>query len=169
MQAPYDAREVGNYVLRLAKASDIEVTQMSLLKIVFYAHGWYLASKDAPLVKQPIEAWEYGPVIKVLRDAFKDFGRRPIDRYAERLDLFTGEFVTVESRLAESDENFLDSIFTMYSHRSAFELSDMTHERGSPWDKVWNSKEAVGRMGLRIKNTEIREYFLQLGERQQRH
>lgn len=158
--APYDAREVSNFVIRLANENDLTLTQMSLLKIVFYAHGWYLASAGGPLFRQPVEAWEYGPVVKVVRDAFKDFGKGPITRPAERLDLQTGELVPVPDRLSSDDEDFVRSIFKLYSNKSAFELSDMTHERDSPWDKVWNSKVAVGRLGLRIKNEEIKDYFL---------
>lgn len=158
--APYDAREVSNYIIKLATNSGVRLTQMSLLKIVFYAHGWYLASLGVPLFKQPVEAWEFGPVVKVVRDAFKDFGKKPIDRFAERLDLESGELVPVPHQLAPEDENFVSSIFSLYANKSAFELSDMTHEKDSPWDKVWNSKVAVGRLGLRIKNEEIRDYFL---------
>lgn len=163
--APYDAREVSNYVLKLAEDSGRELTQMSLLKIIFYAHGWYLASKDKPLFKQPVEAWEYGPVVKVVRDAFKDFGKKPIKRFAERLDLETGELVSVGFNLSPDDEKFVSDVFTVYADRSALELSDMTHEKGSPWDKVWNTKTAVGRLGLRIKNEEIKDYFSQMAVR----
>lgn len=158
--APYDARQVSNYVLKLATDSGQKLTQMSLLKIIFYAHGWYLAVKDKPLFKQPVEAWEYGPVVKVVRDAFKEYGKRPIESFAERIDLETGELTPVAINLSLEDSAFVRDIFSLYAEKSAFELSDMTHESGSPWDKVWNSKNAVGRLGLRIRNDEIRDYFL---------
>lgn len=132
---------------------------MILLKLIFYCHGWYLAEHNRPLVKQQVEAWEYGPVIKVVRDAFKDFGKKHITRFAEKLDLETGELVSVGNTLSPEDERFVESIYWLYEQKSAFELSDMTHEQGSPWDKVWNTNEAVGRFGLRIKNEDIREYF----------
>lgn len=159
---PYDAREVGNYILTRAGKDGHQLTQMSLLKIMFYAHGWYLASTGNPLFKQPVEAWEHGPVVKVVRDAFKEFGKRPITRLAERLDLDTGELILVGNTLENDDEAFVDHVFLMYANKSAFELSDMTHQKDSPWDKVWNSQTAVGRLGLRIKNQEIREYFLEM-------
>jgi uncharacterized phage-associated protein len=163
--APYDAREVGNYVLKLAKASGRSLTQMSLLKIIFYSHGWYLAAKDQPLIKQPIEAWEYGPVIKVVRDAFRGFGKSAINRFAEKLDLETGELIPVGCTLSPDDERFVMSIYQLYEQKSAFELSDMTHEPGSPWDDVWNTKSAVGRFGLRIRNEDIRDFFKRMEAR----
>lgn len=162
LAAPYDAREVSNYVLKLATALGRSLTQMSLLKVIFYSHGWYLATYDQPLVKQPIEAWEFGPVIKVVRDAFKEFGKKPITRYAEKLDLETGELIAVGCTLSPTDEKFVHDIYRLYENKTAFQLSDMTHEPGSPWDKVWNTKSAVGRFGLRIRNEDIREYFKQM-------
>lgn len=167
--SPYDAREVSNFVLKLAKTSGQSLTQMGLLKIIFYAHGWYLASTGKPLFRQPVEAWEFGPVVKVVRDAFKDFGSKPIDRLAERLDLETGEFVLVKDCLSEEDRNFVEAVFRQYSVHTAFELSDMTHEKGSPWDLVWNSNQPIGRLGLRIKNEEIKKYFLALKEGEAHH
>lgn len=120
--SPYDAREVSNFVLKLANGSGRALTQMSLLKIIFYAHGWYLASKDKPLFRQPVEAWEHGPVVKVVRDAFKEFGSKPIDRMADRLDLETGELVAVSDWLEKDDETFVESIFdnTRFIPRSRF-------------------------------------------------
>ena len=162
LAAPYDAREVSNYVLKEGVKSEIPLTQMSLLKIIFYAHGWYLAVNDRPLFRQPVEAWEHGPVVKVVRDAFKEFGKRPITKLAERLDLATGEIVKVPAELAPNDEEFVSSIFLIYGEKGAFTLSDMTHEPDGPWDRVWNAKTAIGSLGLRIKNQDIREYFLNL-------
>jgi uncharacterized phage-associated protein len=167
--APYDARQVSNYVIKLGDEVGRPITQMSLLKIIFYAHGWYLAVNGVPLFKQPVEAWEYGPVVKVVRDAFKEFGKSPITKMAERLDLQTGELVQLTSDLSDDDQKFVREIFDNYSKYSAGKLSDMTHEPGSPWDKIWNSSNTVGRLGLRIRNDEIRNYFLSLKSRNSIH
>lgn len=157
--APYDARAVGNYVLDLGDSIDVKITQVSLLKIIYFAHGWFLTAFGIPLVKQPIEAWQYGPVIKVVRDAFKEFGKRPITTRAERLDLETGELSRVEPVLNSHDARFITQVFQAYVGYGAFELSEMTHEKNSPWDNIWNSTESVGRLGLRIRNEEIKQHF----------
>ncbi len=167
--APYDAREVSNYILRVASESSRQLTQMALLKILYYAHGWYLASYNKPLFRQPVEAWEYGPVVKVVRDAFKAFGKKPITSLAQRVDLETGEIIEVSSKLSGSDQDFVRSIFDAYARYDALKLSDMTHEKDSPWDRVWNTSEAVGRLGLRIRNEEIRSHFVKSRDTIQAH
>ena len=46
--APYDARAVANFLLDLADERSVPLTQMSLLKILYFAHGWYLAIEKYP-------------------------------------------------------------------------------------------------------------------------
>lgn len=165
----YDARAVANFILDLADRDAVKLTQVSLLKIVYFAHGWYLATKRRPLVTQPIEAWEYGPVIKVVRDAFKDFEARPITKRAERLILQTGELQVVQPDLSSEDAQFVEDVYKHYRQFDAWELSDITHERGSPWDRVWNPVGASGRLGLRIRNDEIEAHFLEIAARGPAH
>lgn len=165
----YDARAVANFVLDLAERDGRNLTQVALLKIIYFAHGWYLAAKGRPLVVQPIEAWKFGPVIKVVRDAFKQFGSKPITTRAERLILQTGEYQVVSADLSAEDAEFVGSVYQHYRQFEAWELSDITHEKDSPWDRVWNPEGASGRLGLRIRNDEIKAHFLSIAGRGAAH
>lgn len=162
---PYDARAIANFLLDIAETRKLELTQLSLLKLLYFAHGWYLAKTGSPLVKQEFEAWEYGPVIKVIRDEFKPFGKKPIKARAYKLDLYKNQRVLVEPILATQDENFVREIFDAYHVYDAWSLSNMTHEKGSPWDVVWNSSEPMGRFALRIRNEDIKQHFIGVGTR----
>jgi uncharacterized phage-associated protein len=163
--APYDARAISNFLLDLAEREDRPLTQLLLLKILYFAHGWYLAEMGRPLFSQPVEAWKHGPVVKVVRDAFKEFERRPIKSRAERLILETGELELVPPTLSDGDAEFVTDVYRVYVIHDAWTLSEMTHEVGSPWDKIWNATSAIGRLGLRIRNEEIRDHFLHLPRR----
>lgn len=162
---PYDSRAVANFLLDLASGRKLTITQLVLYKIIYFAHGWYLCSFGKPLVSQEFEAWQRGPVIKVLRDQFRKFGDQPITAKAEKLDIFTGEYSVVDAVLEAGDADFVTHIFESYFHYGAWKLSEMTHETGSPWDRLWNSPNPVGRLALRIKNEEIKAHFDGLGRR----
>src|SRR5438067_13784825 len=88
--APYDARAVANFLLDLADNRKIPLTQLSLYKLIYFSHGWYLSKTANPLIKQDFEAWEHGPVVKVVRDQFRNFGKKLIRVRASKLDIFTG-------------------------------------------------------------------------------
>ncbi|WP_370638872.1 Panacea domain-containing protein [Croceicoccus sp. Ery5] len=138
---------------------------MQLYKIVYFAHGWYLAVKGRKLVKQSFEAWSYGPVLRILRDQFRQFEKRSIDVKAEVFDIFTGEVFEAPVVSDELDREFIITIFNSYRDYDGWTLSDITHEPGSPWDNVWNSDKPVGNLALRIDDEAIRSYFVQLPNR----
>jgi uncharacterized phage-associated protein len=158
----YDARSVANMILDFAEADGFRLTQMSLLKIVYFAHGWYLAIYDRPLILQEFEAWEYGPVVKVVRDEFSIFKKSPITARAYKFDLISGKREIPDKISDQNDVDFIRNIYREYNHYSSWKLSEMTHERGSPWDRVWNSSIPTGRLGLRLKNSEIKRHFSRL-------
>jgi uncharacterized phage-associated protein len=157
--APYDGREIANLLLDKAVSRHVELTQISLLKILYFCQGWYLLYRNKPLISNDFEAWENGPVIKVVRDAFKSFGANPITGRASKFDLMSGEVTPIIPHLNPDDDDFVGQIFEVYHVFGPWELRDMTHETGSPWHKLWKSDRPVARFGLRIKNQEILEHF----------
>jgi uncharacterized phage-associated protein len=163
--APYDARAISNLLLDLADSRNVRLTQVSLLKLLYFAHGWYLARTATPLIAQQFEAWEHGPVVKVVRDEFKAFRERPITRRACKLDIYSGQRSEVVPQVSPEDANFVASIFETYHVYDAWQLSDMTHETDSPWDRVWNSSEPIGRLALRLRNEDIKAHFDGLSKR----
>src|SRR3984893_16528559 len=118
--APYDSRVVANYLLDLASARNLALTQLMLYKILYFAHGWYLSSFNKPLLLQEFEAWQLGPVVKVLRDQFGKFGGKPITTKAEKLNILTGEYETVGSVMTSQDMEFVANIFDSYHHYGAW-------------------------------------------------
>jgi len=158
--SPYDARTVANFILNLADASSMPLTQVKLYKIIYFAHGWYLSSWDKPLISQYFEAWEYGPVVRVLYSNFKLFKGGPIKSRAKKFNIYKNSIEEIEESISSLDAKFIGDVFSEYRNHTAWQLSDMTHVSGSPWDTVWNSSEGIGRVGLRLKNSEIRRHFL---------
>lgn len=163
--APYDARAVANFFLDMADDQQLPLTQMSVLKLIYFAHGWYLAAQDRPLIEQDFEAWQHGPVVKVVRDEFKTFEDRPITARAYKRDVVSGRRLEVSARLAEADAVFVKGVFDAYHVFDAWQLSALTHEKGSPWDRVWNASEPFGRLALRLRNADIRDHFAALTRR----
>jgi len=157
--APYDARAVANLLLELADEKNLRLTQVAIIKLLYFAHGWYLVVYRKPLILQEFEAWQHGPVVKVVRDAFKTYESAPITGRATKLDIYTNQRTVVDSNVSFDDGRFIRSIFDAYHVYDAWELSDMTHEPGSPWDRIWNSSAPIGRLALRIKNEDIQAHF----------
>ncbi len=109
----YPAAAIANEFLDLAEKDSRKLTQMHVQKLVYFAHGWFLALKREPLVRERVEAWDYGPVIRQLYDAFRSFGSRPItDRAHELMMKEDGRITTVIPSIDDS----LDVDTNNYAH-----------------------------------------------------
>jgi uncharacterized phage-associated protein len=156
----YDARGIANYLLDYADSKRQPVTIMSLLKILYFAHAWHLVKTGEPLVGQPFEAWPHGPVCRVVYDQFKGSGKEPVERRALALNVSTARFETASYDPVDAQtRQLLSQVFDHYSHYDPFRLSDLTHEKGSPWDIVWEAASRRAVPGMVISNDAIREWF----------
>lgn len=160
----YSTKAVANLLLGIAQARGLSISPMKLQKLIYYAHGWHLALAQSPLIDEPIEAWPYGPVVDSLYHEFKRFGNKPITGLATEVSLENGDIELVIPALSHEDrehvEPLLSRILDLYGRFSAIELSNMTHEPGTPWDETWNKKKENLRH-IDIDNDVIKGYFSQ--------
>lgn len=165
----YEARAIANFILDYADMRGYPITIMALLKIIFFGHGWNFARVRKPLIREPFEAWKDGPVVRIVWESFRDEAGRPITGRATRYDPVTEERSTVRYDLDSETASFLESIVETYADYHAFELSDMTHAKGSPWDRVWNAPGGKVRAGMVISNDEIKQYFIRSAKEHTSH
>ena len=68
-------------------------------------------------------------------------------------------FVDASSSFAPDTCTFLNNIFDYYAEFNAFHLSELTHEKGSPWDVIWQAAETGAVPGMIIPDSLILEWF----------
>ena len=162
---PYSAKAVANEFLHLAKDEGRPLTPMQLLKLVYFAYGWYWAIANDRLLDERVEAWKYGPVVPSIYHEFKRYGNEPIGDFATELKparkdgKFT--FFLEEPRIPECDElpnQLIKRVWEVYKGFTAIQLSRMTHEPGTPWAETPDRDVK----GTDIDDTKIRDYFVQL-------
>src|SRR5262245_61775720 len=113
-QFPYDARAVANFVLDRADHLAIGVSNLHIIKILYYAHGHFLALLHKRLIDQAFEAWEYGPVVQDIYQRFKRHGKASITERATILNKRTGIYVADRPMLDVGDENLLGNLVDFY-------------------------------------------------------
>lgn len=160
-----DARAIANRFLDWAEQEKLALTAMSLLKILYFAHAWHLAKYKLPLVAQPFEAWQRGPVNRVVYEQVKKLGKNQVLGRLKVLDLNTAQFVDAKCELSEETEKFLKNIFIYYAKFDPFKLSDITHAEGTPWDRVWKQAEVGAVPGMWIPDELIMKWFETTGGR----
>jgi uncharacterized phage-associated protein len=149
------------FIQQSVDAGSSDLTQLKLQKMVYFAHGWHLALLDGPLFAEPVQAWRYGPVIQSLRAEFRHFGNTVINKKARDITLDNGILVErdVELRQPATITRFLNRIWEVYGRFSPIQITNMTHEQGTPWHQIATYYNFKIPAGVTIPNDLIKNYF----------
>ncbi|MDK0719587.1 DUF4065 domain-containing protein [Clostridium perfringens] len=126
----YSAQEIAKWFLIRDRANngELEISNLKLQKLLYYAQGVYLAITNKPLFSEDILAWKHGPVIKEVYNNFCGNGANIIEYNPKDKDR---EVITK----IESDENARDTLEFVaeeFGQYTAWKLRNMTHEE-KPW------------------------------------
>src|SRR5579863_5916425 len=154
----HDGRAVANFILDFCDSCGRKLSHLALQKIVYFCHAWSLVKLKKPLIKHKFEAWEYGPVLQYLYREFKPYDRRLIDGRAEKINSLTGKKEKVTYNFDEETRSLLVRVVDCYSQMDPSCLVELSHEKGGPWDKVWNHNGKIN-PGMVIENAEIENYY----------
>lgn len=129
-----NARQVASFFIeessRLNENNDL--TNLKLQKILYFAQVEHLKQFERPLFDDPIEAWQYGPVVRDVYEWLKGCGAYQISKF---------DIETSIDGLDDATLTFLKGIWEKYRRYSAFGLVDKTHEEGSAWSNTYKSGE----------------------------
>ena len=167
----YPSKAVANHFLDLARSQNAKLDPMKLQKLIYFAHGWNLHFTGKPLINERIGAWDYGPVIPTIYHEFKKFGAGPIEKYATDLVIADSEMRFHAPKISDSageDQSFaeglMQKIWDVYGKYSGIQLSNMTHQLGTPWYRVREENEGQNIRNVPIPDSYMKEYFDQLAE-----
>ncbi len=131
------------FIQRAADSGDA-LTNMKLQKLLYYAHGYSLVRRGVGISREPIQAWEHGPVAPEQYRMFSAFDRDPIP----------GAFTESRAIVSPEVESILEAVWREFGQLSAAELRRMTH-REAPWRSVY----VDGQRDLVISDQTMLEYF----------
>jgi uncharacterized phage-associated protein len=155
----HDARAIANFFLDRASEKSRPITAMTLLKVLYFAHAWHLAKYERPLVAQPFEAWQHGPVSRIVYEQLRAMGSKPVTKKLTTFDPASCLFRDTPYHFDNDMTLFLEHIFDYYSQFHPFKLSDLTHEEGSPWEIVWAEAERRAVPGMIIPDSLIMKWL----------
>lgn len=159
----YDVRDVANFILASAQVRSLEITNLALQKLLYFVHGWFFATYEQPLIKNKFEAWQYGPVQRVVYEQFKHLHNRPLNGVrATFLDPMTGNKVSREPEISASDAHLILSVLDKYKDYTASQLVDESHVEDGPWEYVWSQAADSIYPGMKIPDELIFMHFKRL-------
>ena len=145
-KASFSAVEIANAFIELANSNGVKMSNMQLQKLVYIAFGYFAALMNKRLFDDDIEAWYFGPVIPNLYHRLKKYG----------LDVITQPISTETEVDTDSSEwKIVEAVWESYDKYTAEELSNLTHQEGTPWSNVYKE----GAKHIKIPFHLIRQYY----------
>jgi len=118
------------------------VSNLEIQKVLYLAHLYHLGTKGEPLVWEPFEAWDYGPVVPDVYARAKGFGSNAVPNvfhWVPALAEDSPEYATLKE-VEQAVRGF-----------SPGRLVDLTHWK----DGAWAACYRPGIRGIRIPNDKI--------------
>ena len=150
MGAQHTALAVADRIIRFSLEDEAPITPMQVQKLTYFCHAWMLGLGHGPLFQDAVESWQYGPVIRSLYHALKQYGG---DRITQRI-------LDTPATFTEQEERIIKVIWRQYGQLDGTRLSRMTHITGSPWEQTYQ-KDKRSQI---IHNHIIRDYYASLVE-----
>lgn len=177
----YSPGAIANYFLRKSWEQSPALTPLSLQKLVYFANGWHMAFNNnedevLPLINEPFQAWEYGPLCVSIHHEFKSLGSNPIPANYLMKEIIKSKnspgFKIEFNYISPTDKkatNLLEKVWEKYSKFDAIQLSQMVHydDPDNPWRKAIKIAKQEGIVrGKEISSKDIKNYFKKLLEEQ---
>lgn len=129
------AIDVASYLVGLAsKIDENDLTNLKLQKLLFFIQAEYYTANGKGLFDDQIEAWDYGPVIRSVYNAYKACGAFPITVF---------DVPSEPTKLPADIKAFVNRMWEKYGKFSAFHLVKLTHDKGGPWAKHYGTLDTI--------------------------
>lgn len=139
--------DVAQFFLQKCHEHSNSISNLKLLKLVYYAQGIHLAGTGDALFEEKIHAWEHGPVVAPIYHEYKSFGSGSIPPVIA----FNAESIFSHDELVT-----LECVFEAHGDSGAWPLRQQTHKE-SPWLQHVLPNGAAD--NKEITTAEIKEFF----------
>lgn len=139
-----DATDVATFILSFGK----NITHLKLQKLLYLCYEDFYIKYKKTLFKDRILAFPYGPVIKNVYDEYSEHGKNTIEFkeddsvFFSKLD-FKGTPSFSKILFSENGIIAMESILSTLkkqNDKTAFDLVEITHKKGTPWSRVYTKK-----------------------------
>lgn len=131
------ALSIAGYFIEKSFQEGIRLTNMQLQKMVYIANGLYLGLTSERLIKEEVEVWNYGPVIKPLYDSLKTFG-------SGKITVNIPGSYSAPVNLDDNNKNaVLDFTWKACKDKDGIQLSNWSHKDDSPWTKAYRENKSI--------------------------
>lgn len=138
----YDVCDVCRYVINYSNKKEYSISNLKLQKLLYFIQAVFIIDKSKQCFNDPIEAWDFGPVVPKAYREFKMYGCAdipPITSYFvfDEDDIWNTRRVEFdESIIKRKDRKAINKVVDMFSEYTATDLVQLTINQ-LPWKNVY--------------------------------
>ena len=155
----YNALDIARYVIKYSNDRDYGVSNLKLQKILYFIQAYFLIQTHHPCFKEPIEAWDFGPVVPDVYKQYIAYGGTDIPTMESYIS-FDGDDIWKSKRvrfnkinIKDEDKILINKVIDKFSEYSATDLVTLTQHQ-EPWIDAFSSGK-----NNKISLNAIRRYF----------
>lgn len=145
---PYCSVDVARYIIAIANSKGIGINMTKVQKLLYISYGVFLAVKGERLLNEHPQAWPYGPVFPSTRNHL-------LKENFYEISIGDSKFSVM--RANEELNSLLNSVFSSFGNWTAGQLTEWSHQDGSPWENTTLLEGFV--WGAIIPDNLIQDYF----------
>lgn len=140
----YNVEEIVEYVRYRTEETEDMISSLKLQKILYFLQAEFLIRFGYPCFTEPIEAWNFGPVVPSVYIKYKVYGAVSIPyNHFEKGKYFP---------FSEEERKVIDEMIQFLEPYQAYQLTEITMQQ-TPW------QDAHWRHNKEITNESLLQYF----------
>lgn len=136
----YSVLEVCRHIINYSNEKNYGISNLKLQKILYLVQAYFLISKKnhTSCFDDRIEAWDFGPVVSMAYNEYKQYGSGDIPTVESYLvydkdDVWSVERVKfTDTSLKKKDKSLINKVVDKFAEYTATDLVTLTH-RQAPW------------------------------------
>lgn len=144
--AKHSAMDFAKHIITLCTNMGNSISDLKLQKVLYYIQLAFILNLKEYAFSDEMEAWPYGPVVRSVYDAYSSYGSTKICLQYENEDVFS-----------DREKNIIHSVLYNCINKNAWDLVEMSHVTGGPWDKIYQNGKGYKKV---IPKELMREYAL---------
>lgn len=129
MDTKSSARAIAHYIVDKCTIDGAPISNLQLHKMMYLIQFAYCKAYHDFLFNEEFEAWQYGPVLPEIYDEFSFYGGTCIQKQFPQ-----EEFI----HISDFNKRLIDGAVTVLRQRSPWDLVNITHQPGWPWEIIWD-------------------------------
>ncbi len=157
----YDVLDVSRYIINYCNEKGYPISNLKLQKLLYFVQAYFLVKKNEACFEEPIEAWQYGPVVPKAYHEFKEYGSNSIPfisdivvpiNDSDPVNIWNMQAVPYQTNINFADASMVKKVVNDLAKYSAADLVEATHLQ-KPWFETYSSKNLHNEISIEsIKN-----------------